>query len=303
MDIFLNTTLKESLSVMKNLKKKNLPEIIPGYGGRVMRTNPTTGETNHYIKLEDLTLGMKKPCVMDCKLGTVSYEEDTALIKKLKQGSADHLSTSSELGFRICGLKCYQIGKDAFISKDKSWGLSLSATTMAPFLKTYIHNGQTIRYDVFEAMIPEVQKILDWFNAQTLYKFYGCSVLFVYDGIPPVNSNERAKVNVRMMDFAHVIDTMDGTKDDSFIFGLSTIISCFRAIVKEGEEAKKIQKSHNFGQYYLGSHICGLCSKYIWMTSGGGFQCKNCNVYCHTSCKLLIPDNCGTKLKKLEVKK
>jgi len=277
----------------EKFKEKNIPPIIPAYGGRVLRTNSSTNETNHYIKLEDLTLGMKKACVMDCKLGTVSYEEDSAFIKKLKQGSADYLSTSNELGFRICGLKCYQIGKDSFLTKDKSWGVSITASTMTLSLKTFIFNGQTIRYDVFQAMIPEIQKILDWFNQQTLYKFYGCSILFVYDGIPPEDANTLPMVNVRMMDFAHVIDTVDGTKDESFIHGLKTIVSCFKTVVAEGEEAKKIQQPHNFKSYTLGTHICALCSKYIWMTTGGGFQCKSCNKYYHALCKPMVPDNCG----------
>jgi len=184
------------------------------------------------------------------------------------------------------------------VTKDKSWGVSITPTTMTPFLKTYIHNGQAIRYDVFKAMIPEVQKILDWFNIQVLYKFYGCSILFVYDGNPPENANTLPKVNVRMMDFAHVVDTTDNTRDESFIHGLQTLISCFTTIVAEGEEVKKIQTPHNFTNYLLGTHICALCSKYIWITPSGGYACKNCNRYCHANCKALIPDNCQLKSKK-----
>lgn len=35
---------------------------------------------------------------MDCKMGLHTYEEDANISKKLFQGTADHLSTTSELG-------------------------------------------------------------------------------------------------------------------------------------------------------------------------------------------------------------
>jgi hypothetical protein len=39
-----------------------------------------------------------------------------------------------------------------------------------------------LRYDVIKAIIPELQKVADWFTIQTSFKFYGSSILFVYDG-------------------------------------------------------------------------------------------------------------------------
>jgi len=182
---------------------------------------------------------------MDCKMGTTSYEEDTKLAKKLKQGAADVLSTTSELGVRICGLQCYQVKQDNFIKKDKSWGVSLTAQTFGPFLKVYLQNGVSIRYDVAKKVVEELKKIEAWFNVQSKFKFYGCSILFVYDGIVPPSGVE-PKVNVRMMDFAHVIETTDGTLDTSYLKGLHTLISAFNLIVAEGEHASKIQTPHVF---------------------------------------------------------
>jgi hypothetical protein len=41
-----------------------------------------------------------RPCVMDCKMGLHTYEDDANISKKLFQGTADHLSTTSEMGMR-----------------------------------------------------------------------------------------------------------------------------------------------------------------------------------------------------------
>lgn len=273
-------------------KFKEHPEmqaLIPAYGGRVIRTNPVTGESSHYLKLKDLTYGMAKPCVMDCKMGLHTYEEDANISKKLFQGTADHLSTTSELGFRICGLKCYQLQTNSFVTKDKSWGVKLTSATITPFLKTFVQNGVTIRYDVIKAMIPELQKIADWFAQETSFKFYGSSILFVYDG---ANVKE-ANVVVKMVDFAHVVDTVDGTKDLSYATGLQTLISTFSELVKEGEHAEKIDTCHVWQKYTIGAHLCTMCSKYIWMARSSGFVCKECGVRAHTFCMPLFPPNCA----------
>lgn len=75
-----------------------------------------------YIILEDLTQGMKKPSICDLKMGRQTYESDANLKKKFEQKTVDTISTSSKLGFRICGMRIFQGTSQSYIVRDKPWG-------------------------------------------------------------------------------------------------------------------------------------------------------------------------------------
>jgi hypothetical protein len=161
---------------------------------------------------------------------------------------------------------------------------------MAPFLKTFIQNGVAIRYDVIKAIIPELKKVADWFSTQTSFKFYGSSILFIYDG-----ASTEPTVRVKMVDFAHVVDTTDGTIDTSYLQGCETLLRIFSNLVQEGEDAAQIDKKHEFQKYVIGSNLCSMCSKYIWMTKGAGVRCVVCGISSHAECQAFLPDNCKIK--------
>jgi 1D-myo-inositol-tetrakisphosphate 5-kinase/inositol-polyphosphate multikinase len=55
--------------------------------------------------LEDFTYGMKRPCICDLKMGPQTFESDASLIKRVQMGAFDKMSTSSNLGFRMCGMR------------------------------------------------------------------------------------------------------------------------------------------------------------------------------------------------------
>ncbi|KFY88543.1 hypothetical protein V500_06280 [Pseudogymnoascus sp. VKM F-4518 (FW-2643)] len=70
------------------------------------QTQPDS-RVEYFLLLEDLTAGMRRPCIMDLKMGTRQYGVDADASKQASQRRKCAATTSRALGVRVCGLQVW----------------------------------------------------------------------------------------------------------------------------------------------------------------------------------------------------
>eukprot|EP01114_Cavostelium_apophysatum_P014411 TRINITY_DN3738_c0_g1_i1.p1 TRINITY_DN3738_c0_g1~~TRINITY_DN3738_c0_g1_i1.p1 ORF type:complete len:462 (-),score=136.64 TRINITY_DN3738_c0_g1_i1:48-1433(-) len=203
-----------------------LVDYAPTYYG------PDRTDDRLWIIIQDLTFNMRKPCVMDVKMGTCSAGEDADAEKRESMVKKDLESTTTQMGIRITGMKVYNNMTQAYTQRTKSWGRDVTEATFTSSLAQYFDNGDRFRHDIVTALQKKLKTFRDWMDTQHNLRFYSSSLLFVYDAAATNLSDEPTEgvVYWSMIDFAHVFPIKDGGKDDGYIVGMRNLMSQFETI-------------------------------------------------------------------------
>lgn len=134
----------------------------------------------YFLGLEDLSRKYHKPCVIDLKMGTQTYEPDADEAKKRKE--VLKCPYQSQVGFRLTGLKVYDVRCNCYGWLSKHFGRSIMPSMAFAALALCFFDGVNIRKDVVKTVIQKLERIHMWFKSQNRVHFYCSSILIVYEG-------------------------------------------------------------------------------------------------------------------------
>ncbi|KAJ2295300.1 inositol polyphosphate kinase kcs1, partial [Coemansia sp. RSA 2706] len=92
----------------ENLWKKKCGKRMPTDADAV------DGSTHQFILMADLTASMRRPCILDLKMGTRQHGVDAPAKKVVSQTIKCAATTSKELGVRMCGLQVYKADRNRY---------------------------------------------------------------------------------------------------------------------------------------------------------------------------------------------
>lgn len=180
---------------------KRIPRPVNPKEAQVQRDS----RVSYFLLLEDLTAGMKKPCIMDLKMGTRQYGVDATAKKQKSQQRKCAQTTSRELGVRVCGLQVWDAKLEEYVFRDKYYGRSLKAgSEFQEALTRFLYDGKD-RSSILRHIPTVLQKLSKLeVIARRLrgYRFYAASLLVTYDGDQSDQDGYDTAVDDSTTDFA-----------------------------------------------------------------------------------------------------
>ncbi|KAM7480217.1 hypothetical protein LguiA_028430 [Lonicera macranthoides] len=210
------------------------------HGTQLVEASNGSGLHPHLI-LQDLVSTRLNPSIMDIKMGSRTWPTKASedyIEKCLKK---DRGSTSVSLGFRISGMQIYDNKTSGFFKPEKKLIQSFSADDTRLFLRKFVSSNvsdlsagpdcafASVVYGGSNGILAQLLELKAWFEDQTIFHFYSCSVLLMYENelaLKGLNSNPE----VKLIDFAHVVEGK-GVIDHNFLGALCSLIKFISEIL------------------------------------------------------------------------
>ena len=149
---------------------------------------------------------MKKPSVIDLKIGRRTYAEDATPEKKESMTKKSLNSSSHVIGFRISGMKVYCPQKRKYANFDKIRCREVSRTpeSVAHGLDIFFSELDPIRRQglLLQSILPILHKLSKDISELSA-TLYSSSLLIAFDGSTLAEVDESIPFVVKIIDFAH----------------------------------------------------------------------------------------------------
>ncbi|KAJ6229573.1 inositol polyphosphate kinase [Anaeramoeba flamelloides] len=212
---------------LKRIRTKELKVMLEKLSNLALIEQKTNN--TRYFVMENLTLGMRKPCLMDIKMGRRCHDLIDDYEKKIKKIKKCKASTSWSCGFRLIGLKKFNHKTGVYERRDPEWGVSLTEEQSEDPLRIFLNNGLKNRVDIAQFFFEKLKKLRAVLRQYTGLRFYTSSLLFIYDAF----SN---RANLKLIDFTHShVDIPQGEDDDGYLFGVENLIKILEKFIKENK--------------------------------------------------------------------
>ncbi|KAL5061977.1 hypothetical protein RYX36_023714 [Vicia faba] len=213
----------------------NILNLFPNFHGtQVVEASDGSGLHPHLV-MEDIAGSFTNPAVVDFKIGSRTWHPQSSedyISKCLKK---DRESSSIKLGFRISGLRSVSPSNQCW-QPQRKFLMDLSAEDVRLMMRKFVssdgnadHPDCVFGSRVYLHVLEELLVLKKWFEVQTIFHFYSCSVLVVYEK-DETDEKKRAKAVLKLVDFAHVVDAK-GAIDHNFLGGLCSLIKFVKDVL------------------------------------------------------------------------
>ena len=173
---------------------------------------------------------MSKPCLMDIKIGRITYGPDATETKIAKE-SKSYPGTKFPFGFSVMGIISHS--DSGYKRLTKEFGRSLDEGSLPEVLDNYLQVNSKFAKALAECFLIKLREVQSLFLSQKSYRLYGSSILFSYDydTLASIDWKSKNPVRLNLIDFAHNFPAEDEL-DENYLFGLNNLIKLFEFFIQ-----------------------------------------------------------------------